>query len=307
MKDEILGESTAALVKRASSGEIANWDDDKKRDFVKTFDDRARVARYILLSTGELILDGAHRRQFIGAKHVEMFGHGGVHKRHSRRDHHELHDKGGSYHEHTVGGRSVNDLSIIAEERANLVLKELPPLKKAVQVIDAVTAKKIERKETIIKSLKDLKKKLEGPDLAGPLKMDEVNPKTSVGDFMQMAKDRVKTRRKIFSRMDDLAIEGQDLEAYINKKLYKGLPGLSDAVVSVVKQHFDRAIAMDEMDRRVGEKVMYGDSAAALEMLKGFEKDEQTIPEEIKAEFRSALEKLKVSKKQLGAGKKSKK
>jgi len=294
MKDNLIGESTTALVKQASSGEIALWTDEKKKDFCKTFNDRSRVARYLLIQTGMKILDTAQRRQFIGSKHKSSIEIPSV-----------PYDSRASYYDaQGVGGRPVNDLNTIASERAELVLKELPPLKKAVMVIDPVTAGKIERKEKILEELRKLKEGLESEELVGPIKMDEVDPKISVGDFMKMVKDRVKKRKAIFSRMDDLAIEGQDLEEYINKKLYKGLPGLSDAVISVAQRHFDRAIALDEMDRRVQERVMFGDSQTALEMLKNFEKDEQTIPDEVRAEFQKALEKLKVSKKQLGRGKK---
>jgi uncharacterized protein (UPF0147 family) len=52
------------------------------------------------------------------------------------------------------------------------------------------------------------------------------------------------------------------------------------------------------------EQILYGDSDAALEILKSFEKDEIAVPENIRAEFSKALESLKVYKKKLGKGKK---
>jgi hypothetical protein len=44
---------------------------------------------------------------------------------------------------------------------------------------------------------------------------------------------------------------------------------------------------------------MFGDSKAALELLKGFEKDELDISDSIKSEFAGALEKLNVAAKKL--------
>jgi hypothetical protein len=299
---ELMGESNAALMKQASSGEIAMWSDEKKKEFVETFNARAKAGRWILQRTADMILKTALRRQFISEKHTRQLGS----TTHLRSMEYRYPDYDLDDHNQygTVGGRPISDLDTIARERAELVLKELPPLKKAVSIIDAETAKRIERKEKIVEQLRKLKERLEDDDLNGPVRMSDVDPKMSVGDFMKMVELRVKTRKSIFRKMDELAIEGNKLNAQIDKVLYKGLPGLSDAVVSIVQQHLDRATALDEMSRRVGERVMFGDSEAALEMLKSFEKDEQTIPDEVRAEFQKALEKLRVSKKQLGKGKK---
>jgi len=298
---ELMGESNAALMKQASSGEIAMWTDEKKKEFVETFNARAKAGRWILQRTADLILKTALRRQFISEKHTRKLGRNRYlqEMRYHASDY-ELSDGNCS----TIGGRPIGDLDAIAQERAELVLKELPPLKKVVSIIDAETAKRIERKEKIVEQLRKLKERLEEEDLSGPIRMADVDPKTTVGDFMKMVEQRAKTRKGIFRKMDELAIEGNRLNVLIDKVLYKGLPGLSDAVISVVQQHLDRATALDEMGRRVGERVMFGDSEAALEMLKSFEKDEQTVPDEVRAEFQKALEKLRVSKKQLGKGKK---
>jgi hypothetical protein len=296
----IMDGSTSEMLARVNtSDQIHTWSDEKKRDFVKTFDDRARVARYILIKTGHFILENAKRRQFIGVRQFEE-------ARGQASGYENLYDEGSRYYNTAkIGGRPATDIGSIAEERANLVIKELPPLKRAVEVIDKDTAEKIERRDKILAELRKCKARLEEPELAGPIVMAELDQEMTIGEFRQLVKDRSKKRKRVFEKMGELAGEGNELEEIINKKLYKGLPGLSEAVIAVAQQHFDRAVALDEMDRRIGERVMFGDSEAALEMLKGFEKDEQSIPNEIKAEFRSALEKLKVSKKQLGAGTKS--
>jgi hypothetical protein len=293
---ELLGESSENLLAKAGSDQIALWTDEKRKEFVDTFDKRSRAACYILRKTSEIILDRALERHFVGINQVR----GADNYRRSYYDH-SLADKGTCGD--TIGGRSISDLAHIAEERAELILQELPPLKSAVRIIDVETAKKLERKEKIMEELRTLKEKLEDPELSGPMNMADIDQNMTIGDFRKLMKERVVARRKLLERMNELALEGNELEEAINKKLYYGLPGLSDAVLSVAKQHLDRATALDELNRRVGERVMFGDSQAALEMLKGFEKDEETVPENIKEEFKSALEQLKVSRKQLVARK----
>jgi hypothetical protein len=93
---------------------------------------------------------------------------------------------------------------------------------------------------------------------------------------------------------------GIELDNQINKALYLGLPGLSDAVIKVVADHLERAVAFDQTTRRVTEKVLFGDSEAAMELLKGFERDEVTVSDNIKAEFSAAMLKLGIA-----AGKKT--
>jgi len=49
------------------------------------------------------------------------------------------------------------------------------------------------------------------------------------------------------------------------------------------------------MNRRVNEQINFGDSVTALEILKGFEKDELKISDEIEASFKKAMETLKLA------------
>lgn len=73
------------------------------------------------------------------------------------------------------------------------------------------------------------------------------------------------------------------------------MPGLAEAVVDVIQQHLDRSKALDAMSRRVEEQVRFGDSDAALELLRHFEADESRISDNVKASFDDALKKLKLS------------
>jgi hypothetical protein len=288
-----------ALVSKAETEGMATWSEDKRKDFSALFEQRANVTRYLLLKTAERILETAMNRRFISSKHLQRDFD--VSQTNSLFNYRSLADKGcNPYHAFTVGGRSTDELDALATSRAEAVLEELPPLKDAVKIIDPLTAKKIDQRDVLIKKVKLLKEKLE--ELAGPIVMGEVDQAMTVGAFRQMVKDRTKKRNSLVETMNEVGEEGTSLDQAINKALYEGLPGLSDAVIAVAKQHSERATALSATTRRVTERVIYGDSKTALELLKGFERDEIEVSAEVKAEFAGALEKLKL----IGAKKKAK-
>jgi hypothetical protein len=294
MTDALFEEPVSNLLAKADPDQMTDWSEDKKKDFVKLFEDRAKVAKYILQKTAQKIAEVAHRRQFIGAKHWNKLSEehqiiegGRISAEYDARVGYDQPSK--------VGGRLVDDLDKISEERAKLILDELPPLNQAVRIIDKETSKKIERRDKIIEELKALKSKLE--EDAGPIKMADLDQGMTIGDFRKMVKDKDRRRKKLVADMEELGKEGNELEDAINKALYKGLPGLTDAVIHVVVTHIERATALGEVTRRIGEKVMFGDSEAAMEMLKGFEADEVVVSDNVKAEFHKALQKLNLAKK----------
>jgi tripartite-type tricarboxylate transporter receptor subunit TctC len=128
---------------------------------------------------------------------------------------------------------------------------------------------------------------------------DDGYQKMTVREFRVMVNERLAERRAVGQKLENLAEDGTALEVEVNKRLYSGIPGLTDAIVNTVNNLYDQAAALNEVTRRLEERVLFGDSEAALEMLRRFEKDEVEVSEEIRAEFRKALETLKVSKKQL--------
>lgn len=258
---------------------LAAWSDEKKRDFVKVFDDRILAARYILVKTARIVQDKAVNRKFISFKHT--------------RELEKIFPQ-----EHLVMSkcsRSKETLREIAEERATLILKELPPLKKAVQWIDPETAKMIDRKEKLLKTANEVRGELD--QVCETIDMADLDQSMTIGDFRAMVKDREKQRKKLLRKLEDIGEEGTNLEDTIAKKLYAGLPGLSDAVVQTIKDHLERFVALDQMGRRVGEQVMFGDSESAMEVLRKFEEDEVTISDELRDRVKAAVETLKASAK----------
>jgi hypothetical protein len=99
----------------------------------------------------------------------------------------------------------------------------------------------------------------------------------------------------LLTKLDDIGDEGRTLDSKINKFLYDGLPGLSDAVIKVVKEYAERAAGFSALNRRVAEQVQFGDSEAAMEMLKTFEKDEVRISGDVKMQFDKAMEALRLA------------
>ena len=143
-----------------------------------------------------------------------------------------------------------------------------------------------------------MKQRLE--EMAGSYSLADVDQKMTIGEFRKGVRDRDRKRAALSRQMNDMGQTGIELDNQINKALYLGLPGLSDAVIKVVADHLERAVAFDQTTRRVTEKVLFGDSEAAMELLKGFERDEVTVSDNIKAEFSAAMLKLGIA-----AGKKT--
>lgn len=276
-------DSITDLVPTAISGteQMAEWSDEKKADFVKTFEKRSAASRLILEMTAEAMINTASSRKFISAKHVNQINKA---KTVSYGYHHNIEEE---------TGRTYQDLYKIAQEQAKAVLDGLPPLKKAVQIIDPDTAKKIDQRDKLITKGKKLRDEL--VELAEPIEMAELDQNMTVGEFRKMVKDRERRQKRIVDTLEEVAKEGNALENAINKALYSGLPGLSDAVVKAINDCYERSNALDATTRRVAEQVKFGDSEAAMSILRRFEEDEAEVSAEVKAEFQDALKKLKLA------------
>ena len=302
---QLLDTPTDSLMVSVSSGEITNWNDGKKSEFVNLFHNRVRAARYLLERTAYKIAVTAENRKFISQKHLRTlydnkdlrYGNG-LEFNPCRFYDPEGNEEGEHLRvyvqrEVRVGGRETKDLDAIAEQRAMAVLDELPPLKAAVQIINPETAKLIERKSKLIDQGEKLREEVEV--VSEPIIMADEDQTMTLGAFRQMVKDRDKKRRQLLNQLSEIGKEGSELEAVISKKLYAGLPGLSDAVVEVIKSHIDRSTALDEVSRRVEEQVRFGDSAAATSLLSHFEADEAEIGDTVRSQLAEAMEKLKIS------------
>lgn len=294
MANEQPQDLNALMVQMNNEGETMQlWSDDKKKDFCDTFSQRAEAARYIYYATAGRIAEIARKRRFIGLRKLStlykqtygenfdyLFG--------------EFKNVGGYGRPDRIGGRTLSDLNEIAEERAQKVLNELPIIKDAVKIIAPDVAKKMERRDELLEKGQKLLEDL--GTLEEPLVLTDYKDK-KVSQFLEDCKDLAKKRRKIIDQLNDVGEEGMELESQIDKALFRGLPGLDDAILEVCKEHVERAKGLDQFNRRVAEKVKFGDSAAALNLLQEFEKDEQKISKSIAISFSNALAKLQLAAK----------
>lgn len=278
--------NASQLIKQLDNDSLATWSDVRRQEFKETFALRVEAHRFILRCTAEMVARSAKMKRFIGEKHLRPLYESG------RMLDIERYERGYYGTPEKVGGRDAKDLIEIARERASIIIKNLPPVKDAVRIISADTAEKMDRVEVIKAEGKKLKELLE--DLSDPLDMDLLDQSMSLAQFRKIVRDRETKRVELVEKLNKLGAEGCELEDTINRRLYSGLPGLAEAVMHVVDEYLERAKAMDETNRRVGEFVMFGDSQAAMDLLKKFESDEVKVSNTIQEEFKTALDNLKL-------------
>jgi hypothetical protein len=253
---------------------LTSWSDEKRKEFVKTFKERAESAKFILWHTASWLRQLAACRKFIGGKHDRMINESLQRLNLNCRF------------------RDTGELQHIAKERAESILKDLPPLSKTIQIIKPEISQKLIDRDKLVAQCKKLTEKFS--TISETILMSELDQKMTIGEFRKMVKDREKEKNRLALEINEVSKDAQSLESEINKSLYSGIPGLSDAVVKVVNDHIEKEKALDQMTRRVEEQVMFGDSQAAMEILKGFERDELKISDDIKAEFDKAMQTIKL-------------
>jgi hypothetical protein len=271
---------------------MSSWDHVKRKDFSDLFEKRSEAAQLVLsMCSYKIIRVGSHRK-FISQDTADELSYG--------IDSSWIYNKN-----RVVGGRTVAELEKVAEERAKEIVSNLPPLRTAVQILDKTTAKKLDRVDALKKKGKDLSDQLN--EVSGSINMADMDQNMSIGEFRAMIHERDKKRRELAHQLQEIGKEGSRLETEIDAFLVKGVPGLSEALVEVIKQHKERAEGLSSTTRRVVEQIQFGDCKEAMGMLKTFETDETKGSAEIAAKFTDALRQLKLSRKQLRAKKTTKK
>jgi hypothetical protein len=285
---------------------MAAWDTPRRLAFVQTLQDRGNVHAALAMMEVEILLDIAEGRHFISQKHREEISSKTA-KSHFRIDNWESLLGYGTYqygnrNDNTYCGRSRDELKQIAEESAKAIAKNLPKLADAVRVIDVATADKIDEARALRTELDGHEATLK--DLTAPLVLTEYakqHPKATVTDFVQLVEGRANAAKTLVETMNKLGQKGRELQQLIDKALYEGLPGLSEAVVELAVEKIKSVSAMPQMMRRVSETVQFGDSAQATTMLSTFEKDELKLDGSIKEKFKEAMDKLRNAAKGLAA------
>lgn len=277
-------EQTAELTHVVGQDAMATWSEDRRKEYVKLFNQRARSSIYILVRTAEMLQEGALRRSIRPQRS------------------HLSNDVGASY-VFREGDRSHAELDEIARKRADNIFNQLPQVRRALDVVNPEVAKWMDRRDKIVKigteKLAELEKASES------ICLSDLAQSMTIAKFREYAADREKVRAKLAKELNALGVEGADLEAKIHKALFKGIPGLSEAVELAMDAQIARAKGMQQVQRRVEEKVMFGDSHAAQELLNHFKDDEVELQDDVKEQMQAILAKaLGGTKKQLGMRKK---
>lgn len=265
---------------------IQSWTDEKRADFCDTFAKEADAASAVCVLVAERIIDAAMRRHFVPQN-----------REWARRLRTGKVTDVQTYQ--VRGGRSYEELSEIATQQAKTIIDELPRSIDAVKLIDAPTASKMKELEGIETELTRLL--AEFNELPDVIDVDDVPGDWTVNQFRQHLTEQVEKRDSIKRKGTRLGEKASKLEEAISKRLYKGLPGLKEAVAKVVKAHYERASYLKTLTRQVTEKIKFGDSPAALVLLSTFRENEVTVSDNIKAEFTAALAKLAAGSKNDGA------
>lgn len=269
-----------------SADSMVHWSDAKKSEFSKLFDARARASAYICVKTAAYILDSARNRHMVN-RSKSMPSETGDFIR-------TLVDaKNHISYEFTVGGRTTSDLDEVAKKAAQVAIRKLPSVTKALEIIAPSVLRAINSRDEIFATMEKEVAKLDTIPHHINLSDPEFQDLT-VRQFRAECIKLVKRRDVIAKNIDSLNDKFTDLDKEISRALFKGIPGISEAVEDLVKYYQDRAKSLINLSRRAEEKVKFGDSAAASSMLEQFEKDEQTVNDSVKKDFDTALEKLKL-------------
>lgn len=299
MMEDTLNLNVQALVLQAQDSAIENWSDARRKEFTNVFKQRATAAKYIYFKTADLIIQRAQSKKIISTKHSAKFNE----THHWNIRHLFDHDSSCNRQSYcscgngTVGGRVLQELDTLATQRAENILQELPSVRKALSIIQPAIGLKMDRRDVLMKEGQDLTDELD--ELSKPIRLRDLDPNTKIGEVLEQAEILEGKRDVIAQKLVKIGREGSRLEDEINTALFEGIPELSEAVLKVAHDHHERGIFFDQATRRVEEKVMFGDSKAAMDILQRFEKDEVDVSSTIKAEFSGALERL-----QLRGGKK---
>jgi hypothetical protein len=272
------------------NGELASWSENKREGFLKTYRQRTFAAISIAVATANLFRRKASEHNFISAKHTTK-----IDKKYA-----DIQSAGTYY---CQSGRSPQELDMLAEERAGDIYQQLPPLRKAVQLIDAKTTALIDQAAQLRKKAQTSADAL--GDLPTEFDMDDYEDMT-VKAFKKMVSDTAKKKRKLYEAMQECGSQAHRIDARVAKALYAGLPGISDACVGVIEEHLDKARGLLQLVRRVEEKVRYGDSEAACTLLAGFEKHELQVSKDTRVKIKSAMDIIRNKAKELRQAEKAK-
>lgn len=277
MSKDDLNVEGAALVRNIDSVNITTWSDDRRKEFSATFQQRLTSSRFILLKTAHNLARLANERGFLPHKVSSKFEYPTI-----------APDAGCGYN--MYGGRQHDELSEIACTRAADMLTALPSLRNAVNVVDAAVARMMDERDGKKARCEELRAEIS--DLEEEKSLSDYDQNMKLGDFVSMLKDQTKKRNRLLLEVNEIAKEAYELDRKIDRALGDGIPGLTEAIVEMIQSLIDKCNALEQVGRRVHEKVMFGDSSEAMSILSSFEEDEKVVNDNVKDALKDAVAKL---------------
>ncbi len=272
---------------------MASWSDEKKKDYVTLFKKRANASRYILRNTARIIASTTKEKQFLGVPRynalVEECNNFQGDEVIESRPHHDRNN-----HEQwaTAFDRTRSDLDGMAQDRASALIKQLPSMNAAMQILDMETFEKMQRRDTLREQGQNLVDEFQ--ELSVDIKLSELDQNMTIGQLLASQKELEAKRAAILKQLDEISTEGQRLEREINKALFKGMPGIGDEIAAVVKELYQQSRDLGVTTRDIENTVLYGDCREALHILESFKTDERKVTSAVGQRFQASLEALKL-------------
>jgi hypothetical protein len=269
-----------------SADSMVSWSDAKKSEFSELFKQRTNASAYICIMTAEYIAKAAKSRYMINqSKTIEFGPHGFKHSL-CQPSHNRYSDPS------SCGGRSCAELDEVAKKASIAALKRVPSVQTALSIVAPEIVAEIERRDEIFAKMERQAEILS--TIPSELSLsDAAFQDMTVRDFRKECIKLLQKRDTCVKTIDSLHIQFVGIDKEISKALFKGIPGISEAVLNLITYYIERAKSLVQLSRRAEEKVKFGDSEAAASMLQKFEQDEQTVNASVKAEFDAAMENLK--------------
>jgi hypothetical protein len=126
--------------------------------------------------------------------------------------------------------------------------------------------------------------------------INELDEKMTLKQFKKLLRDLEEKKKKLYESIRKLSDELRELDAAVSLKVYGGIPGISELIVKLINENYERINLFTNLGRRVVEHIKFGDSKAALDILDNFKVYEVELKGKIKEEFDTALTNLKIKK-----------
>lgn len=273
------------------------WSEKRRDDFCETFEQKTNFAILILKATVSGLFNEARERHFINMSislpsRTSVDDIPNVDLKWKRDKLEQCHVYLAYSNSKLLGTRDSAELNEIVAIRLGNLLAELPASLSTIRIIKPETAKKMELLKKVNDKLLILNKEL--TELSKDIEIsDYLGQGLTIDDFVAKMRSIETKKLKVAQRASAISVKYSGLNKEINKDLYGGIPELEKATIKIIEDLFDQIAVLIKLRRNVVESVKFGDSEAAMAILKQFEQDEIELGPAIEAGFKAVMSKLR--------------